>query len=287
MRVYNTIVEKVSTPYPGFIRVRLQHPDFIWSRPIGDFYIKFILLYSLEEDQHAWVGHPELSDGCEIRREIVVALDLLLRTYTIAEVGEGFIDVDCALHDNPGPGTQWFIDARKGDKLEIIAPSEGEEKWATFIKTIKENKIEELIAVVDPTALPAAMNIAEELVDTRIDIALYDPEHMHTVDQFIADKHTASAFSSTVFKHMERLSSTEEVEEWLMARLKKKKQHSQDPAWAEDEDQPYIWDIAESSGKRQLFFAGESGLIRLMRRLAIEEYDCEKKDISFMGYWKK
>ncbi|MDO4911079.1 MAG: siderophore-interacting protein [Corynebacterium sp.] len=238
MRIYTGSISAVSAPYPGFIRVRLSHPDFQWTRPIGDFYIKLLL-------------EPAPDGLTDFRPQ-----DFEMRTYTIADCGPGWVDVDCVDHQPTGPGTDWFLAATPGAPFSIIAPSPGEELWAPALKL---PDCERRIAIVDATAYPALLNMEQEST-TPITALLYgfDPQDHHpTVD------------------------SWDGIVEWLDQFLGGQLLR---PVCTNDSE-PYIWDLASDSSRTQFFFAGESGLIKKLRRYTLSK-GVERSAVSFMGYWR-
>ncbi|MDO4909824.1 MAG: siderophore-interacting protein [Corynebacterium sp.] len=247
MRIYTGTVSAVSTPYPGFIRVRLEHKDFRWSRPIGDFYIKIL------------VGDvPEDLESRNLSRREILQLDILMRTYTIADVGPGWIELDCVA-GHAGPGTDWFRQAEIGQRLCIIAPDPGEELWAPALKLPPSC---ELIAVIDSTAFPALKNLEAEwegpITSLLYGFEIEGYESAHNFEELLS-------FLDGYLPNEEREVSEQEESEC-----------------SED----YLWDMATSSSPTQFFFAGESGMIKKLRRHSLAR-GVERTSVSFMGYWRR
>ncbi|MBB1019014.1 siderophore-interacting protein, partial [Dietzia sp. DQ11-71] len=44
---------------------------------------------------------------------------------------------------------------------------------------------------------------------------------------------------------------------------------------------------AVSAGQPYVFLAGEAGLVRAMRRLAVDAAGVPKEAVAFMGYWRR
>lgn len=74
------------------------------------------------------------------------------RTYTIRRYDRaaGTIDVDFVLHDDPGPGARWALDASLGDEIGVTGPGGGGAPRADYI-----------LLAGDETALPAISRILE------------------------------------------------------------------------------------------------------------------------------
>jgi len=74
------------------------------------------------------------------------------RTYTVRRYDRraGAIDVDVVLHDDPGPGARWALDASPGDEIGVTGPGGGGVPRA-----------DQILLAGDETALPAISRILE------------------------------------------------------------------------------------------------------------------------------
>lgn len=94
------------------------------------------------------------------------------RVYTIRriDISKQEITIDFALHANPGPATQWAMDAQTGDMVGILGPAANGVKDAEFH-----------VLAGDETALPGIARILEQLPATAtghafIEVDLPDDE---------------------------------------------------------------------------------------------------------------
>ncbi|MBO9136239.1 siderophore-interacting protein (plasmid) [Rhizobium sp. B230/85] len=87
------------------------------------------------------------------------------RVYTIRHIhaARREIAVDFALHSNPGPATQWAMDARQGDVVGILGPAAHGPKDAGFY-----------VLIADETGLPGVARIVETLPATATGLALIE-----------------------------------------------------------------------------------------------------------------
>ena len=55
----------------------------------------------------------------------------------------------------------------------------------------------------------------------------------------------------------------------------------------EDTDDSAVWDVSDGDGDYYVFIAGESSVIKTLRRICVNDAGLDKANVSFMGYWKK
>lgn len=87
------------------------------------------------------------------------------RTYTIRgyDAARGALDVDVALHDDPGPGARWAVEARPGDRVGVMGPGGGGAPRADW-----------MLLAGDETALPAIARILETAPTTARGVAIIE-----------------------------------------------------------------------------------------------------------------
>ena len=54
-----------------------------------------------------------------------------------------------------------------------------------------------------------------------------------------------------------------------------------------DIDQTILWETTEGHGPFYAWLAGEAGVITTLRRHLVKELGVDRKQVSFMGYWRK
>ncbi len=180
----------------------------------------------------------------------------LKRTYTVLEYREADkqLDVEFALHDNPGPATAWAIAAEPGDEMAIAGPGQ--------LRPVNLDADWFLLAG-DMSAIPAIKAIAATLPQNANGLVLLEiltPE----------DKHA--------FKKPAGL----EIE-WVI----NPKPH-QEPET--DDQQPLVRafkNVPWRDGKPFVWVAGESNGVRSIRSYLANERAIAKVDRYCSGYWQR
>ena len=54
-----------------------------------------------------------------------------------------------------------------------------------------------------------------------------------------------------------------------------------------DIDHTILWETTEGHGPFYAWLAGEAGVITTLRRHLVKELGVDRKQVSFMGYWRK
>lgn len=237
-------------------------------------------------DIRAWLALPERERGW-------------MRTYTVrradtVEFDGGLVPaltVDLVVHpgDEEGPGSDWARSVQVGDPLRIIGPGRGHSPWAAWAP----GKAGRIVCAGDETAAPALLAIADELaaagvasvagastvpevtilleVPTVADVEALADDAPEFVTLFARDGAPGSAVAR-------RLATVLDVGEDAVATVLGG-QRPTDREW-----QPAT---AVSAGEPYVFLAGESGLVKAMRRLAVDAAGIPKEAVAFMGYWKR
>ena len=218
-----------------------------------------------------------------------------MRTYTVRRADTVVLDgaqvpaltIDMVVHpgDDEGPGSSWARSVAVGDELHIVGPGRGHAPWAARAP----GQAGRIVCAGDETAAPALLAIAEELaaepssareisivieVPTEADVrALSDgaPEFVTLVAR------TAVAGEEVI----RRLAGILDVGEESIGSV----MGGQRPA--ADRDREWHPASAVSDGDPYVFLAGESGLIKAMRRLTVDAAGIGKGSVAFMGYWRR
>lgn len=231
------------------------------------------------------------------------------------------LTVDVVLHGDPedaddphqGPGLRWARTVTAGDDVNVLVPSAEAPAWAGW----RPANARRVLAVGDETAAPALISVAEELADPfggfagEADVVLELPEGSGPADLIaerlaLPEDWDASRRPLDVTEHgrvrlhVGRRAPQDVPGAWAQARvaalLDGGVRASTAPAGvdplvppppAEGEDRE--WTLAEPEDAADgvyLFLAGESSLVRALRRLAVE-HGVPKGAISFMGYWRQ
>lgn len=291
----------------SFVRLVVAGPELLrWSADVvdpgtvRDAYIKVIVpppggggAIPDADAIRDWLALPEAERGW-------------MRTYTVRRADTVELDgehvpaltVDMVVHpgNDEGPGSAWARSVRPGDIVHIAGPGRGHAPWAAWAP----GRAERVVCAGDETAAPALLAIAEELagelaaeqaMDGRapggavtrrqVQIIVEVPTHRDAV----ALAEGAPNFVTVLPREGEpgtavarRLAGVLDLgDECVRTVLGGRRP-------AEREWQPAT---AVSSGQPYVFLAGEAGLVRAMRRLAVDAAGVPKEAVAFMGYWRR
>lgn len=187
----------------------------------------------------------------------------VMRTYTVRalrpEVAE--LDIEFVLHGVDGPASAWVSDAKPGDQLGLILPFAVD---TTSTKGLLHSGVDYVppatsvrrILVADETALPALAGILEQL-----------PAAVHaTVIVEVPDVRDIRPLPSPGTAAITWVTPVGAGPTSLLEALK-------------SGDLPYDADYA--------WAAGESSMIKAVRRHLVNAVGLPKSAISFQGYWKR
>ena len=187
----------------------------------------------------------------------------IMRTYTVRalrpEVAE--LDIEFVLHGVNGPASAWVSEARAGDQVGLILPFAVD---TTSTKSLLHSGVDYVppatsarrILVADETALPALAGILEQL-----------PAAVHaTVFVEVPDADDIRPLPTPGSADITWLSPAGDSPPSLLEALK-------------SSDLPYDADYA--------WVAGESSMIKAVRRHLVNAVGMPKAAISFQGYWKR
>ncbi|UVE95086.1 siderophore-interacting protein [Dietzia sp. B32] len=220
-----------------------------------------------------------------------------MRTYTVRRADTVDMDggpvpaltVDMVVHPggDEGPGSAWARSVRPGDIVHIAGPGRGHAPWAAWAP----GQAERVVCAGDETAAPALLAIAEELAAEAKAVGSAHRRQVRIVVEVptpadaVALADGAPDFVTVLPREGEpgtavarRLAGVLDLgDECVRTVLGGRRP-------AEREWQPAT---AVSSGQPYVFLAGEAGLVRAMRRLAVDAAGVPKEAVAFMGYWRR
>jgi len=299
-------VHAVTRLSPAFVRVELASAAF---RDLGEdgFDTRFKVLLPgatgelpeipevVEDFYQAWLDTPD-----EVRAP--------MRTYTVRDVVRDGDDVrlvvDFVVHEESarhpvGPACRWALSAQVGDVIQVIAPHRSTEYGGTEFEPAGHRH---LLLVGDETAVPAVTRILADLppghhgvvfleVPTQDDIldlpardgfevtwlvragAPYNRRLVQEVRGHLGLPQSAefeplpearSDLDIDVWETPRYSSAGEDVETQLHAR-----------SLGHDLDDTYAW------------IAGESWMVKMLRRSLVTELGVARGQVAFMGYWRE
>lgn len=288
---------------PAFVRVTLESPDF---RDLGidgyDTRFKLVLPGPTgelpappgsPEDWYAeWMGMPD-----ETRSP--------MRTYTIRDVLEEGPDralvVDLVVHEegDRGPACRWALEARPGDRVHVIGPHRASSEYggAEFAPGERGS----VLLVADETAVPALARILTDLppglsghafvevpsADDVLDLDVPSTVRLTWLTRDGAPQGRPLVEEVRRFLGLgsldpgvlpAELPSELDVEVWETPRFSSSGEEitSAEPVTiGPDLQDLYAW------------IAGESWLVKALRRSLVTELGVARAQVAFMGYWRK
>ncbi|WP_169836046.1 siderophore-interacting protein [Corynebacterium aquilae] len=274
MRIVRCVVSSVEDVAPQIRRVWVDHEDLPVFERIADYSVKLLVPVC----QAPLLREGEL-DG-QWRMELLSSGTVEFRTYTVAECEPGRYALDCAVHPDPGVGTQWFMSARCGQDAWLAVPSGEDGIWAPFVSVAPPQC---LCAVVDDTATMALRTImreAEYPVRAVACVAGDTAEGYVEGVEFVRRRGPIGQYSDVVAHRF--------VEVVRAAVGADRPGVGVDESALDNPEMigPYLWHVGSSSAGVHVFIAGESGFVKTVRRAVLAAGLVAREQVSFMGYWK-
>ncbi|MEU4644142.1 siderophore-interacting protein [Micromonospora sp. NPDC023814] len=181
----------------------------------------------------------------------------VMRSYTIREQRPELaeVDIDFVSHGDTGPASRWAGQALPGDRVVLLGPAVRDNRSVCFRPPAGADSV---LLVADETALPAAAGILAWLpADTPVRAWIEVPDAADIQDLPTA----AQAEVTWVVRGGTAPGSTLLADAVRAARL---------PAGT-----PYAW------------VAGESSMVRAVRRHLVGERGLDRRHVTFAGYWRR
>lgn len=286
------IVTSVKELSPTFRRITFSGPELNALAAQGPFYdqrIKIILpnvsdqLPEIPEGPgwyQAWLALPDDQRG-------------MMRTYSIRDMTRvehvTSLSIDFVLHcaedGSTGPASAWAAAATPGDELLLVAPRVGAE--AVGIEFCPGGA-EQIVLLGDEAAAPAIGRILEDLdaVGHTAEVSAYI-EVPTAADQLAID--TAAQVNWLPRDDAPLGQPLVEALGW----------HVQDDPVEPSSADELLWEtpVFSASGEAlatttapdtgmYYWIAGESGVIKRLRRFLVNEIGVDRSQVAFMGYWR-
>jgi len=243
-----------------------------------------------------WHGEDVLTTGgwYSLWRDLPDAERAPFRTYTVRAVRPEVLelDVDFVVHapstdGTDGPAARWITRATVGDEVIVVGPDARSIHSAQGIDWHPGDATCVLLAG-DETAAPAIASILESLPAGIRASAFIEVPHA-------ADAQPLVVAADVDLQWIARDAGPDRLEhavrEWLVT-------HRADyaPALSSitqvvedvDVDVELIWDSPEAGrGSFYAWLAGESAVIKSLRRLLVTETGIDRSRVAFMGYWRQ
>ena len=182
----------------------------------------------------------------------------VMRSYTIREQRRmpDEVDIDFALHGDTGPASRWAARARPGDQVTLLGPVAEDNAGMDFRPPPDADWV---LLAADETALPAVAGILDWLPPgTRARVWIEVP---HTEDQITLSTRADATIT------------------WLS--------RDQAPGPRSTELLPNAIRNADlPGGTPYAWIAGESAMVRSLRRHLVRERQIDRRRVKFTGYWR-
>ncbi|SOD59161.1 NADPH-dependent ferric siderophore reductase, contains FAD-binding and SIP domains [Streptomyces zhaozhouensis] len=250
LTIHRALVTATRRLTPGMVRITLGGPDLAGypTTGVGDEYVR--LFFPAEGTREPELPTPAERGGWSWDEEQRPAP---MRTYTIRGVDPeaGTVDIDFVVHDG-GIAAAWALAAAPGDAVGMTSPTglykrPAEARWQ--------------ILVADAAGLPAAARLVAQTppgVRTRVVLEVVDPRHRQPISLGDPER---DAEELTV--------------EWLYAG------NGHTPSRLD----AVIRDLELPEEPGYLWFAGETGVMRAVRKNLRHQRGLPNGSYSTVGYW--
>jgi NADPH-dependent ferric siderophore reductase len=289
---------------PAFVRVTLESPAFV-DLGIEGFDARFKIVLpgptgelppipeSFEQWYDNWAATPETTRSP-------------MRTYTVRDVLEEgrarLLVVDLVVHDHgpQGPACRWALRARPGDEIQVIAPHRHGRGYGGT--EFGPGEYGEVLLVADETALPALTRILADLKpghsghafievpSSKDALAIDVPEGFETTWLTRDGAEHGRRLVEAVRRHLglgplDPASFPVEVPCDLDVQVWETPRHSS----ADEDVEPCLQGRSLGPGLHDLYawIAGESWMVKALRRCLVTELGVERGQVAFMGYWRE
>lgn len=272
---------------PRLVRLTLAGPSLTAFADRGyDQRIKLVLPQPGGLPLDAFPGGP---DWWTVWRDQPIEGRAHLRTYTVAaarpEAGE--IDVDFVDHGVTGPGSRFAIEAAPGDPLIVFGPNadfDGEAGGLEFRREFTHTSRQ--LVVGDLSALPAVNGITRRLTAAATGLVCVEVPYEEDAQGVQAPPGVELAWCVTD-RGDDQLRT---VRDWLTAIGPLTGDQADTTVFYNGEDDAY-WEVSATDAERtapalSAWIAGESGRVRALRRLLVNDFDIPRAAVCFMGYWR-
>lgn len=269
------VVEQVEELSPCFRRITFGGAELAKlgaAGPVYDQRIKLIFppasgrlpeLPPTENWYQHWLELPEQQRG-------------VMRTYSIRELVQcdtsTTISVDFVLHPEPGgPASTWAAQATRGQQLLLVGPHRGA---APLGIEFNPGAADQITLLGDETAAPAIARTLEDLHHLGSTISGTAYIEVPTAEDVLCITGPPTVAVHWLPRagaaHGSRLATS------LGAHL----------CPEQGEETELVWGSPTPAAGTYYWIAGESGVVKQLRRFLVQENGVSREQVAFMGYWR-
>lgn len=292
-RPYSARVSRLQQLSPHFIRVTFTGDDFAEFGTAGlDQRLKIVLPIT-------GFGIAELgTDGAtwyENWRALPDERRNPFRTYTVRAIrpAQRELDVDFVVHERDsaadlGPAARWLAAATLGSEVVIVGP-DARSPMSDIGLDWHPGDATELLICGDETAAPAIAGILATLDDSVTVSAFIEvPVAADALDLEVPVGSRVTWLARGDAELGSRLEPA--VREWAAnsaASFRSAVATEAQPIAEIDVDRDLLWDSPEeTTGAFYAWIAGESAVVKRLRRFLVTETGIDRRRVAFMGYWR-
>ena len=213
-----------------------------------------------------------------------------IRTYTVRAVRpeEREVDVDFVCHGDTGPASAWVSRAKVGDPLVIIGPDSRSPLSPEGI-VFDPGAARKLLFAGDETAVPAISAMLESLAPGVEAHAVLEVPHPDDILDLAVGANVSIDWLARGDADFGSL-LIPAVRDWYIG-------HAETAARAAELDDieldvdaaAVLWDTPTEAPVDELYawIAGESDMIKTVRRYLVRDCGIDRRQVAFMGYWRR
>lgn len=244
---------------------------------------------------HSLDEFPRGEDWFTVWRQLPEQERAAIRTYTLRQVRRslGEFDVDMVDHGDSGPGSRFAGTAAVGDRLLVLGPNDAFDGDPGGVEFHREAVTGTHLLVGDETAIPAIWGICERLPQAAHGLVCVETADAADVVDLPCPPGVEVSWvrSAPVRGELQ----TEVVRRWLEAHpelthgggLGSGPEAGETTVYFDGSDDAY-WETTEQQDARfSVWIAGESSVVKALRRVLVNEFEVPKSAVAFMGYWRE
>lgn len=234
---------------------------------------------------------PRGEDWFTLWRQLPEEERAAIRTYTLRQVRRslGEFDVDMVDHGDSGPGSRFAGSAAVGDRLLVLGPNDAFEGDAGGLEFHRDAAAGTHLLVGDETAIPAIWGICERLPQAARGLICVETADAADVVDLPCPPGLEVSWVRSAPARGEL--QTQVVRRWLAAHPELT--HFVGPASGDttvyfDGAEDAYWETTTDQDPRfSVWIAGESSVVKSLRRVLVNEFEVPKSAVAFMGYWRE